>query len=45
LTPNIQIIRPAQKDVVSVTTGGIPSITRDSINTATVLGARLQLIF
>jgi porin len=45
LTPNIQIIRPAQKDVVSVTTGGIPSITRDSINTATVLGVRLQLIF
>jgi porin len=46
LTPNIQIVRPAQKDVVtSVTTGGIPSITRDSINTATVLGVRLQLIF
>jgi porin len=45
LTPNIQIIRPAQKDVVSVTTGGIPRITRDSINTVTVLGARLQLIF
>jgi porin len=45
LTPNIQIVRPAQKDVVSVTTGGIPSITRDSINTATVLGVRLQLLF
>ena len=45
LTPNIQIIRPAQKDVVSVTTGGIPSITRESINTVTVLGMRLQLIF
>jgi porin len=47
LTPNIQIVRPAQKDVVtSVTTGGgIPRITRDSINTATVLGVRLQLIF
>jgi porin len=47
LTPNIQIVRPAQKDVVtSVTTGGgLPSIIKDRINTATVLGVRLQLIF
>ena len=45
LTPNIQIVRPAQKDAFSVTTGGIPSISRDRINTVTVFGARLQLIF
>jgi porin len=44
LTPNIQIIRPAQKDVV-VTTGGIHGISRESIGTVTVLAARLQLIF
>jgi porin len=48
LTPNIQIVRPSQKDVVSVTTGGIPptiNINKESIGTATVLGVRLQLIF
>ena len=50
LTPNIQIVRPSQKDVVtSITTGGgIPPtiiINKESIGTATVLGARLQLIF
>jgi carbohydrate-selective porin OprB len=50
LTPNIQIVRPAQKEVVtSVTTGGgIPptiNINKESIGTATVLGVRLQLIF
>jgi porin len=50
LTPNIQIVRPAQKEVVtSVTTGGgIPptiNINKESIGTATVLGVRLQLLF
>jgi porin len=44
LTPNIQIIRPAQKDVV-VTTGGIHGISRESIGTVTVLATRLQFIF
>jgi porin len=50
LTPNIQIVRPAQKEIVtSVTTGeGTPptiTINQESIGTATVLGVRLQLIF
>jgi porin len=45
LTPNIQIIRPAQKDVVSVTTGGMQGISRKSIDTTTILGIRLQLFF
>ena len=49
LTPNIQILRPAQKVVTSVTTGGgIPptiNINKKNIGTATVLGVRLQLIF
>jgi porin len=41
LTPDIQVIRPSQKDVVTV---GIPP-TRQGIDTATVLGVRLQMIF
>ena len=45
LTPNIQIIRPAQKDVVSVTTGGIHGISKKDIDTNTILGTRLQLLF
>jgi porin len=50
LTPNIQIVRPAQKEVVTsvATGGGIPptiTINKESIGTATVLGVRLQLIF
>jgi porin len=42
LAPNIQVIRPAQQDVVSITTGGV---SRTSIDTTTVLGLRLQLVF
>jgi porin len=45
LTPDIQVIRGAQKDVVSTTTGGLPIVNRKSIDTATVLALRLQLIF
>jgi porin len=40
LTPNIQVIRGAQKD-----SGGLLPISRQAINTATILGVRLQLIF
>jgi porin len=35
LTPDIQVIRPAQKETIS----------RESVNTATVLGLRLQMVF
>jgi porin len=35
LTPDIQVIRPAQKETIS----------RESVSTATVLGLRLQLVF
>jgi porin len=47
LTPDIQIIRGAQKDKFSVTQGplGVPRIDRKSISTSTVLGLRLQLVF
>jgi len=41
LTPDIQVIRPSQKNVVTV---GIPP-SRQGIDTATVLGVRLQMQF
>lgn len=40
LTPDIQVIRPAQKDVVTI----IPP-SRQGIDTATVVGIRLQMQF
>ncbi len=49
LTPAIQVIRPTQKEVITVASGpisGVPHITsRESVHTATVLGLRLQLVF
>jgi porin len=45
LTPNIQIIRPAQKNAASISMGGTAIVSTESIDTATVLGLRLQLIF
>jgi carbohydrate-selective porin OprB len=46
LTPDIQVIRPAQKQAISLGPGGpIPTLVKNDINTATVLGLRLQLIF
>ena len=46
LTPDLQIIRGTQKDQVSVTPGLIlPRNNHSSINTATVLGVRLQVLF
>jgi porin len=41
LTPDIQVVRPSQKDVVTV---GIPP-SRQGIDTATVVGVRLQMQF
>jgi len=49
LTPDIQVIRPAQKEVITIGQGpilGLPRITgRENVHTATVLGLRLQLVF
>ena len=48
LTPDIQVVRPAQKQVISVgqVLGGQNStVANNDINTAIVLGLRLQLIF
>jgi porin len=42
LTPDIQVIRPAQKDFVD-TKGLVP--VRKNIDTATVFGLRLQMLF
>ncbi len=43
LTPDVQIVRPAQKDVIERT--GPVTFTRRSIETAIVMGVRLQLVF
>jgi porin len=45
LTPDIQIIRGAQRNTVSTNTAGTSIVGMKSIDTATVLGLRLQLIF
>jgi porin len=42
LTPDIQVIKPAQKDYID-TKGLIP--VRKNVDTATVLGIRLQMVF
>ena len=48
LTPDIQIVRGAQKDIINITQGplaALPRIDKKSISTSTVLGLRLQLVF
>jgi porin len=48
LTPDIQIVRGAQKDKVTIGSGplGVPFIaSRQSIGTATILGLRLKMVF
>jgi porin len=45
LTPNIQVIQPAQKNIANIGTDGIPTVSTKSIDTAIVLGLRLQLVF
>ena len=48
LTPDIQVVRGAQKDKVTITQGPLgvaPRIDKKSIGTATVLGVRLQVLF
>jgi len=44
LTPDIQFVRPAQKNVLSVDRGTLTTSTK-GIDTATVVGLRLQMIF
>jgi porin len=48
LTPDIQVVRGAQKEKFTIARGplGVPSIvSRKSIGTATILGLRLQMVF
>jgi len=48
LTPDIQVIRGAQKDTVTVTQGPwgvLPRLDKKGVGTATVLGVRLQVVF
>jgi porin len=48
LTPDIQVVRGAQKDKVSVSSGPLgllPRIDKKSIGTSTILGLRLQMVF
>jgi porin len=48
LTPDIQVVRGAQKDIVTIGQGPLgllPRIDKKSISTSTVLGLRLQLLF
>jgi porin len=48
LTPDIQVVRGAQKDKVTIGQGPLgvlPRLDRKSISTSTVLGLRLQLLF
>lgn len=47
LTPDIQVVRGAQKDKVTIGTGplGLPRLDKKSIGTATILGIRVQTVF
>jgi hypothetical protein len=48
LTPDIQVVRGAQKDTFAITQGPLgilPRIDKKSVSTSTVLGLRLQLVF
>jgi len=44
LTPDIQVLRPAQKNQFNIE-GGILNISKTSVDTATVVGLRLQMDF
>jgi hypothetical protein len=45
LTPDIQVINPAQHNIVNILAEVPPGISRTGISTATVFGLRLQMIF
>jgi len=50
LTPDIQVINPAQQRLIDFSTRDvlgrpIPVIVKDHIGTATVLGFRLRIVF
>jgi porin len=48
LTPDIQVVRGAQKDAVTVVQGPLgvpPRLDKKSVGTATILGLRMQVVF
>jgi porin len=45
LTPDIQVIRPAQKDRLHIDSEQLLDSTKKDVHTATVVGLRLQVIF
>jgi porin len=45
LTPDIQVIRPAQKERLQVDSGNLLAGRRKDVDTATVIGLRLQVVF
>lgn len=45
LTPDIQVISPAQQQVITFSGPPLPLVSKRNINTATVAGLRLKLIF
>ena len=45
LTPDIQVVRGAQKETVKVESRPHPVIHKEDVKTATVVGLRLQMIF
>lgn len=44
LTPDIQVVRPSQRNRLELSTGPLP-VVRKSIDTATILALRLQVVF
>ena len=45
LTPDIQVVTPAQKETAKIKLGFPPRIVKNDIDTAVVLGVRLGLVF
>jgi porin len=45
LTPDIQVIRPAQKDVLKIDNEQLLDSKKKEVDTATVVGLRLQVVF
>jgi porin len=45
LTPDIQVVKPAQKNMFTINTDGLPVIEKEGIDTAVVFGLRLKIIF
>jgi len=45
LTPDLQVIRPAQQDVLQIDKEHLLLSKKKEVDTATVIGLRLQIVF